>query len=72
MDKLYLSYDTIASEATTYWTPSQNSSFSISQPINFKNAQNCGGGDNRISSAGLQEYFYLDSEYNHPRWRKTE
>jgi len=72
MNKLYPSYDTIASEATMYWTPSQsishkNNSASFSQPeefINFKGAQVCGSN----SSAGLQEYFYLDSGFN-PRWR---
>ena len=72
MSKLYC---TIANESIC-WTPSQHisyenssASFKLGEFINFKKAQICGG-DSR--SAGLQEYFYLDSGFYPLRCRKTE
>lgn len=69
MNKLYPSYDTIASESM-YSTPSQkNCSVSFGQPGDFINFK--GDVSSHTSSAGLQEYFYIDSAFNF-RWRKTE
>lgn len=67
------SYTAIANEGVMYSTPSPSQSishesilssgFKPGEFINFK-GEVCGSN----SSAGLQEYFYLDSEFN-PRWR---
>lgn len=65
------SYETIASKDVMYSTPSQrishesilSSSFKPEEFINFM-------GDDDSSSAGLQEYSYIDSVFN-PRWRKS-
>lgn len=63
------SYTAIANEGVMYSTPSPSQSISHEsilssgfKPGEFINFM----GEN--SSAGLQEYFYLDSEFN-PRWR---